>query len=87
MGGPAEAYPTLGASTAYLELQRRISGIEEQIAHRREFFNAAVNLNNTRMQQLPDSLLAGLARMRHRDLFSASEGEKSVVDVGARLSR
>ena len=34
----AEAYPELKASASYLELQRRISGLEEQITHRREFY-------------------------------------------------
>ncbi len=42
----------------------RISGIEEQIAPRLEFYNAAVNLDNVRMEPWPDLLLAGLARMR-----------------------
>ena len=61
----AEAYPDLKASASYLELQRRISGLEEQIAHRREYYNAAVNLNNVRMEQFPDLLLVGLAGLSH----------------------
>ena len=57
----AEAYPDLKASATYLELQQRISRLEEQIAHRREFYNAAVNLNNVRTEQLPDMVLAPMA--------------------------
>jgi hypothetical protein len=38
----------LKASTTYLELQQQISKLEEQIAHRREFYNGAVNLDNVR---------------------------------------
>ena len=56
----AEAYPDLKASASYLELQQRISGLEEQIAHRREYYNSAVNVNNVRMEQFPDMLLTGL---------------------------
>ncbi len=83
----AEAYPELKASAAFLELQQRISAIEEQIAHRREFYNAAVNLNNVRMEQFPDMLLAGIARMQSRTLFEASADEKADVDVAALLAR
>jgi len=83
----AEAYPDLEASTSYLELQRRISGLEEQIAHRREYYNAAVNLNNVRMEQFPDVLLVGPAGLIRRPLFAAEAQERADVNVGALLAR
>jgi LemA protein len=81
----AENYPDLKSSGNFLELQRRITALEEQIAHRREFYNDAVNINNTRMEQVPDRLLAGFAGLRRRPLFEASEKDRSDVDVGDRL--
>jgi len=83
----AEAYPDLKASTSYVELQRRISGLEEQIAHRREYYNAAVNLNNVRMEQFPDVLLIQRAGLVSRPLFAAVEKERIDVNVGALLTR
>jgi LemA protein len=83
----AEAYPDLKASASYLELQRRISGLEEQIAHRREYYNAAVNVNNVRMEQFPDLLLVGLAGLTRRLLFVAASEERADVSVGALLAR
>ena len=83
----AEAYPDLKASAAYLELQWRISGLEEQIAHRREYYNAAVNLNNVRMEHFPDVLLVNLAGLITRPLFAAEAGERADVSVGALLAR
>ena len=83
----AEAYPDLKASTSYVELQRRISGLEEQIAHRREYYNAAVNLNNGRMEQFPDVLLIQRAGLVSRPLFAAVEKERIDVNVGALLTR
>jgi LemA protein len=83
----AEAYPDLKASGAYLELQRRLTGLEEQIAHRREYYNDAVNLNNVRMEQFPDLLLVGVAGLARRPLFAAQEQERADVDVGALLAR
>ena len=83
----AEAYPDLKASGAYLELQRRISALEEQIAHRREYYNAAVNVNNVRMEQFPDALLAGMAGLIARPLFAAEAQERADVNVGMLLAR
>lgn len=83
----AEAYPDLKASASYLELQRRISGLEEQIAHRREYYNDAVNLNNVRMEQFPDALLVSMAGLTRRALFAAGEQERADVNVGALLAR
>jgi LemA protein len=82
-----EAYPELKASASYLELQRRITGLEEQIAHRREYYNAAVNLNNVRMEQFPDLLLVGMAGLVRRPLFDATGDERADVDVGTLLAR
>jgi LemA protein len=83
----AEAYPDLKASTSYVELQRRITGLEEQIAHRREYYNAAVNLNNVRMEQFPDALLVPRAGIVRRPLFAAAAEEQADVAVAALLSR
>ena len=81
----AENYPELKSSANFLELQKRISGLEEQIAHRREFYNDAVNINNVKMEQVPDRLLASFAGLRHRPLFEATAEERADIDVGARL--
>jgi LemA protein len=83
----AEAYPDLKASASYLDLQRRVSGLEEQIAHRREYYNAAVNLNNVRMEQFPDVLLVGLAGLVRRPLFTAASEERDDLNVGALLAQ
>jgi len=83
----AEAYPDLKASASYVDLQRRISGLEEQIAHRREYYNAAVNMNNVRMEQFPDALLVGPAGLMRRALFEAGGEERADLNVGALLSR
>lgn len=81
----AESYPELKSSGNFLELQRRITGLEEQIAHRREFYNDAVNINNVRMEQFPHRLLVGFAGLKERPLFEASAEERADVNVGDRL--
>ena len=81
----AEGYPQLRASEVFIDLQRRISALEEQIAHRREFYNAAVNINNVRMEQFPDLLLASSVGLARRPLFASTEAERADVDIGATL--
>ncbi len=82
----AENYPDLKSSTNFLELQHRITGLEEQIAHRREFYNDAVNINNVRTEQFPDRLLVQAAGLQRRPLFQVSEEDRADVDVDARLN-
>jgi LemA protein len=81
----AENYPTLRASEVFIDLQHRISALEEQIAHRREFYNAAVNINNVRLEEFPDLLLTGLAGLTRKPLFEAQDKERADVDIGAAL--
>jgi LemA protein len=67
----AESYPQLRANEVFAALLQRISALEEQIAHRREYYNAAVNINNVRMEQFPELLLATAAGLIRRSLFES----------------
>lgn len=82
----AEGYPQLRASEVFVNLQQRISALEEHISHRREFYNAAVNLNNVRLEQFPDLLFASAAGLARKPLFEALSTERADIDVAARLS-
>ena len=69
--GLVERYPTLRADKAFLRLQRRITGIEDEVADRREVFNASVMRYNTRIEQFPETLLARALGLERRALFTA----------------
>lgn len=77
----AENYPQLKANDNFLKLQNRISELEERIADRREFFNDDVNTYNTRINQIPDMLLAGLMSLKPREMFKVSEEDRRLVEV------
>jgi len=79
----AEAYPDLKANENFKQLQSRISGLEDAIADRREFYNESVNANNVRIEQIPDVFIAKLFNFTHRDLLEFSDEEKQDVDVKA----
>ncbi|HEX5842308.1 MAG TPA: LemA family protein [Pseudomonas sp.] len=77
----AENYPELKANESFQHLQQRISGLENGIADRRELYNEAVNLNNVRIEQFPDLIIARLFAFKEAVLLEFSEGEKADVDI------
>jgi LemA protein len=77
----AENYPDLKANSNFLYLQSRITALESQIADRREFYNDSINVYNTRIQQMPDALLAGPMNLQRRSMFHVAEEDKSPVDM------
>ncbi len=79
----AEDYPELKANESFQHLQARISGLEEAIADRREFYNESVNLNNIRIEQFPDILVARGLNFVAADLLEFSDSETSDVNVKA----
>jgi len=77
----AENYPALKANETFLQLQKRISELENEIADRREFYNDAINHFNTRIRQMPDALVANAMHMQPRVMFDAAPAEKAAVPV------
>ena len=61
------------------------SGLESGIADRRELYNEAVNLNNVRIEQFPDVILARLFGFKEAALLQFSEAEKADVNLKALL--
>lgn len=79
----AEDYPELKANETFLHLQERISGIENSIADRREFYNESVNRNNVRIEQFPDLIVARALAFMPFELLEFAEAETQDVDVKA----
>ncbi|MBI1795852.1 MAG: LemA family protein [Candidatus Eisenbacteria bacterium] len=77
----AESYPDLKANASFLQLQSRISEIENQIADRREFYNDTVTTFNTRIQQMPDAIVAGWLTLQPAELFKADESDRQDVEI------
>ena len=82
-----ENYPELKANEGFLQLQRSINEIEEQISAARRAFNAAVNEYNNAVQMFPTSLLAGMLGYETKQYFTASAGDRENVNVGEILKK
>src|SRR5579864_8559520 len=77
----AENYPDLKANNNFLQLQSRITELEEKIADRREFYNDSVNTYNVRIQQLPDAFIARMLNFQAHELFKVTEEDRRDVEV------
>jgi LemA protein len=82
----AENYPDLKANESFQFLQQRISGLENGIADRRELYNEAVNLNNVRIEQFPDVLVAKQFGFKAAELLQFSDAEKADVNLKSLFS-
>jgi LemA protein len=80
-----EAYPELKANEQFLHLQSRISGLENAIADRREFYNESVNINNVRIEQFPELLIARWFKFQPFDMLQFASEELKDVDIGQRF--
>ena len=71
----AEDYPDLKANENFKDLQDRITGIENEIADRRERYNEAVTTYNTKQEQIPAAIIAGLMGLKEETLFEVDRDE------------
>lgn len=82
----AESYPDLKANEQFLHLQSRISGLENAIADRREFYNDSVNINNVSIEQFPDLLVARMFNFKAFGLLKFASEELKDVDISQRFN-
>ena len=76
-----EAYPELRANESLQTLLGRITGLENAIADRREFYNESVNVNNVRIEQFPDVIVARMGAFKAAELLEFEAAEIGDVDV------
>lgn len=79
----AEAYPELRTNEHFMQLQTRIAALENAIADRREWYNESANLQNIRIEQFPDLVVARLFRFGSQPLLEFAMNEKRDVDIKA----
>ena len=76
-----EKYPDLKANTNFLDLQERLSKMEEEIAFSRRYYNGSVREFNDKCQMFPFNLIAGMFGFDKKPYFEASEGADKAPDV------
>lgn len=77
----AERYPDLKASNNFLELQQQLVETENYLQFARRYYNGAVRALNTRIQSVPDNLVAGWFGFKERSFFQKSSDEAAAVPL------
>jgi LemA protein len=81
----AEAYPDLKASDRFLDLQKALVEIEDDLQNARRYYNAVVRDLNSRIQSFPHVLIArplGFGEREYFTLDDPAEGRAPHIDLG-----
>jgi len=76
-----EAYPDLKASENFMQLQRDLVEVEEQLQYARRFYNGAVRDYNDAVQRVPDLVVARSFGFRDAEFFQTGGDERAAVKV------
>ena len=71
----AEAYPDLKADANFMDLQNKLSELEQKIAYSRQFYNDVVMKFNTSIEKFPASIVAGIGHFESAQYFEVTERE------------
>jgi len=77
----AEAYPDLKASDNFLDLQKSLATIEDEIQMARRYYNGATRNLNVLVESFPSNLVAGLFGFYQRDFFEIADADRAVPEV------
>jgi len=77
----AENYPELKANTNFMQLQGRITELEEKIANQRTRYNEDVNAFNIRIAQIPDMFVARMMNLQPHPLLQVAAADREDVQV------
>jgi LemA protein len=68
-----EAYPDLKADASFRKLHGDLVEVEDNLQYARRYYNATVRDYNTRLEQFPGNLVAGLFAFRPAEFFQHEE--------------
>jgi len=77
-----ENYPQLKANENFMQLQRSLNEVEEQISAARRAYNAAVTDYNNAVEMFPTNLAASVLNYQAKPFFEIAETERQNLKVG-----
>src|SRR6266576_280071 len=77
-----ERYPDLKATSNIAQLQEELTSTESRIAFARQLYNDTATSYNTKQQQFPTNMVAGIAKAQPAELWEiADQAERAVPQV------
>lgn len=77
----AEAYPDLKANVNFMDLQGKLSMLEDDIASSRKYYNALVRDFNIKREAFPSNIIASMYKFEKKQLFEIAETQRENVKV------
>ncbi len=77
-----ENYPNLKSNENFLQLQRSLNNVEEQIAAARRAYNAVVTNFNNAIEMFPSSIMASIMGLKQKPVLEITEAERENVNIG-----
>lgn len=77
----AENYPDLKANTQYLDLQDKLSQIENKLQAARTIYNSAVTQFNITIETIPTNIVAKIFNFEKAELFKVEDNKRENVKI------
>lgn len=77
----AESYPDLKANTQYLDLQDKLSQIENKLQAARATYNNAVTQLNITIETIPTNMVAKIFNFEKAELFKVEDNKRENVKI------
>ncbi len=77
----SENYPDLKANEQYLNLQKTLTKLENQLQAARRIYNLEVTEYNNKIDVIPSNLVASLFGFKHAQLFEIEEYKKENINM------
>lgn len=77
----SENYPDLKANEQYLNLQKTLTKLENQLQAARRIYNLEVTEYNNKIDVVPSNLVANLFGFKHAQLFEIEEYKKENINI------
>ncbi len=72
----SESYPDLKANENFIDLQRKLETIEEDIANSRKYYNGTVKALNNGIEMFPSNIVAKIFKFEEMTMFEVSNEEE-----------
>ena len=76
-----ESYPELKANEQYLDLQKQLKEIEDQLGRARHIYNDVVTTYNTKIETVPSNIIASIFAFKQAELFQIDSEQKENIHL------
>lgn len=77
----AESYPNLKTNEAFLNLQKQLTKMENQLQAARRIYNVEVTEYNTKIVTVPTNIIAGIFGFTQVEYFETKDEEKENIEI------